>query len=232
MNAYPEDPSCCEAMEERLTELSLGILTGRERAEVLSHVESCSWCSTELERLSLVADSLMQLAPGAEPPLGFELRLAQKLGSQAATPRELTPHPSRPVWRTRLLAAAAVIAIGIGFGIGTLTAGGSAGNTGLAATGNLTSAVLRSQGHDVGQVMVSAGAPAWMFMSFDGGNWSGRATCTVTLASGRTETIGVFRLAGGYGAWGAPLSTAAGKVRSAQLVAADGTILASAHLRA
>jgi hypothetical protein len=69
-------------------------------------------------------------------------------------------------------------------------------------------------------------------MTIDGGAWSGTVTCEVTLAGGRVETIGVFRLSGGYGAWGAPLTSPAGTMRSARLIAPNGAVLASAQLSA
>jgi hypothetical protein len=68
-----------------------------------------------------------------------------------------------------------------------------------------------------------------MFLSIDADGWSGRVTCEVTLAGGTIDKVGVFRLAGSYGAWGAPLSASASAVRSARLVAADGAVLASAR---
>ena len=48
----------CEAYGEELAELALGVLTGRDRARVLSHVESCQRCAEELEMLSRTADSV------------------------------------------------------------------------------------------------------------------------------------------------------------------------------
>ena len=57
-----------------------GVLTGRERARVLSHVESCPRCAEELEVLSRTADSVVQAAPEMEPPLGFEVRLFERMG--------------------------------------------------------------------------------------------------------------------------------------------------------
>ena len=64
----------CEQYSNDLAELALGVLTGRERAQVLAHVESCPRCADELEHLSRVADTVVQSAPEMEPPLGFEVR--------------------------------------------------------------------------------------------------------------------------------------------------------------
>ena len=223
MSRYIDDPTHCEPFQEDLTEFALGILSGRRRSEVLIHVESCPQCSFELEQLSLVADTVVQLTPEVEPPLGFESRLAQRLHAGVAARR---PDHYR---RTGLFAMAAAIFLVLGVGIGALASGGSS-HPGPSAQDHLTSASLTARGHVVGEVFVSAGKPSWMFMTIDDGAWFGAVTCELILAGGRVEKIGQFTLTGGYGAWGAPFSSAAGQVRDARLIAADGTILATAHL--
>ena len=62
------------------------MLTGRERSRVLSHVESCPRCAEELEILSRTADSVLQAAPDMEPPLGFEVRLFERMGVTDVVP--------------------------------------------------------------------------------------------------------------------------------------------------
>lgn len=214
----------CEVFQDELAELALGTLSGRDRSETLGHVASCSRCAAELERLSLVADQLLQLAPEMEPPLGFELRLAEKLQVSAKA------RPARRFSRTSVLAAAAAFLVVLGGGLGLLVAPGGGNNQGQVATAGLTAANLTSHGDVLGRVVVSAGRPAWMFVTISGANWSGKVTCDVTLTGGRTETIGVFRFSRSYGAWDAPLRSPANEVRSARLVAANGTVLASAEL--
>jgi hypothetical protein len=81
---------------------------------VLEHVESCERCSAELERLSLVADALLGLAPEVEPPVGFELRLAERLQSSAGPRHGHAPNHRR----AGLLAIAAVVLAILGFGLG------------------------------------------------------------------------------------------------------------------
>jgi len=83
MSGYVEGPRQCEAVQDELAELALGAVSGRRRAELLEHTGSCPRCLAELERLSIVADTLLQLAPRAEPPLGFEMRLVQRLQASA-----------------------------------------------------------------------------------------------------------------------------------------------------
>jgi hypothetical protein len=226
MSGAFDDPRDCEAFENDLAELALGILSGRDRIAVLEHVESCERCSAELERLSLVADALLSLAPEVEPPVGFELRLAERLQSPAGPRRGHLPRHRRAV----VLAVAAVVLAILGFGLGAFVGPPSMNVRSPSVQANLTSAKLSSHGHVMGEVMVSSGTPAWMFMTVDAGAWSSEVTCEVTLASGKVVTIGVFKLSNGYGAWGAPLPAAAHEVRSARLVSPDGSVLASAQL--
>lgn len=225
MSSHVHDPKVCEAFHADLAETALGVVSGRRRSEVLRHVETCPTCSVELEELVIVADTLLPLAGESEPPVGFELRLAQRLQADASqrSPRRLR--------RTGVLLAAAAVTAALGFGIGALaTSGSSAGPS--EAMANITSASLSSRGHVVGEFLVSAGKPAWMFMTVDSGSWSGVVTCQVILTGGRVETVGQFTLSGGYGSWGAALTSAAGQVRGARLVGADGTVFASARIPA
>jgi hypothetical protein len=229
MSAHETDPRQCDLMQDDLVELALGSLDGRSRSEVLEHVGSCPRCRATLEQLSGVTDTLLQLAPEAEPPLGFELRLVEKLRAAEAD-RPLATERARQRWFRRagpLVAAAAVVLL-LGVGLGSLVTSRGNNNQVQSAPG-VTTAALTSHGHVLGQVMTSPGNPAWMFMTVDEDVWSGKVTCEVTLAGGKTETVGVFTLSGGYGAWGAPLTSPASDVRSARLVAADGTIVASAQ---
>lgn len=223
MSGYADDPRECAATQDELAEFALGIVSGRRRSMVLDHVESCPRCSVELDRLSILADILVQLIPEIEPPLGFELRLAERLREGATAGR-------RPRFRrvAQFAAAAAAVAV-LGFGVVASTSA-ARDHPSPAASVNVTSASLVSHGHVLGEVMLSPGRPAWLFMTIDEAASSGKVTCEVTLASGEVEKIGVFELSGGYGAWGAPLTSPAGEVRSARLLAPDGRVVASAHL--
>ena len=221
MSGYIEEPTDCAAVRDDLGELALGLLSGRSRARALSHVASCAHCSAELEQLSTVADALLLLAPEIEPPVGFELRLAERLGEE----RVRRPRRAR---RVGAFAAAAVAAALLGFGVGSFVR--PAPPPGSVTATNLASANLTSHGHVVGELLVSAGHPGWLFMSIESRAWSGTVTCEVTLSNGVVERIGLFHLSNGYGSWGAPLRAPAAEVRSARLVAPDGSLLASANL--
>src|SRR5918992_5949383 len=62
----------CEEARELAAEMALGTLAGDERAQLITHIASCSACRSTVEELSRVADALLLLAPEHEPPGGFE----------------------------------------------------------------------------------------------------------------------------------------------------------------
>jgi len=225
MSGDVEHPAQCEEIADELTELALGTLSGRRRSDVLDHVGSCQQCRDELEKLSTVVESLQQLAPEVQAPLGFELRLAERLQGDAT-------HRLRRRRRIGVLSAVAVLLGMLVFGLGVLVAAGSRNDKRQSAGSEAVTADFTSQGEVVGRLFVAAGSPGWVFVTIDGGRWHGTVTCDLTFDGGQVETVGVFKLAGEYGAWAAPLPPAAGQVRSAQLIASNGTVVASAQLDA
>jgi hypothetical protein len=225
MSGDVEQPAQCQLIADDLTELAFGTLSGRRRSEVLDHVGSCQPCHAELEQLSVVVEALQQLAPRMQPPLGFELRLAERLQATA------TPRPRR-FRRVGALSAVAVVVVMLAFGLGALV-GPEAGNDKDQSAGtNLVTANFVSRGQVLGELQISAGSPAWMLVTIHDGGWQGTVTCDVTFSGGQVETIGKFKLSGEYGVWAAPLPSTAGQVRSAQLIASNGAIVASAQLGA
>jgi hypothetical protein len=215
----------CYEIDDDLPDLALGTLSGRRRAEVLGHVGSCARCSSELQALSTISDLLLLLAPAAEPPVGFELRLADKLRAGASPP------PARRLLQRigSLAAAAAVVAV-LGAGVGIWASAGHRSAPDQTAAADLASAQLQHNGSAVGQVMISAGRPAWMFVTVYDLESTGNVRCAITLADGAVDTVGVFKLSSGYGAWGTALP--AGQVRSVRLVSSAGVTLASARISA
>lgn len=217
-------PSCAECAED-LASVALGIVSGRRREEVLAHVEGCPTCAAELEGLSVVADNLLALAPEIEPPWGFESRLARRLRTDALARRHA------PRRRVLVAALAAIVLLALGIGAGALATRGGAPAT-PSATSRPVEARLTSGRQVVGDVIVSSGSRPWVVMTIDSGPWSGSVTCEVVLAGGKVLTMGTFRLADGYGAWGYPLSAPRDEVRGARLVSSRGVVLARAAFRA
>ena len=124
----PKNNVGCARYRDDLAELALGVLTGRDRARALSHVDECPRCAEELEQLSRIADTVLQVAPEVEPPIGFESRLFERMGvsDSARRPRRLRVVSSlgsmRPRhWVPAAVAAAAALAA-LGFGLSTTSA--------------------------------------------------------------------------------------------------------------
>ena len=248
----------CGRYADDLAELALGIATGRERAEALAHLQRCSSCYAEMEQLSLAADSMLEVVPGVEPPLGFEVRLAERLGAgrdaRQLTSRQLlsrqgTGRQGRTRWFALASAClAAIVVLGAGAGIGWLVRGGQPPAVARAAFGTgpggrASTRSLDAGGRVLGYVTVYWGAtsghwgatsgrtssnPSWLFMSLEAGSWSGEATCEVDLVDGAKVLLGTFWLDHGYGAWGVTLPSGTGSIRSASVVSAKG-VLASAE---
>ena len=100
MSGDGEGSAQCAAIADDLPELAFGTLSGRRRSEVLRHAGSCPRCYAELGQLASVAEALQQLAPQMQPPLGFELRLAERLrrsGRDRARRDAPAPQPSTRV---------------------------------------------------------------------------------------------------------------------------------------
>ncbi len=225
MSGDVEHPAQCEVIAAELSELALGTLSGRSRSDVLDHVGSCQPCRAELEQLSIVVDALQQLAPRVQPPLGFELRLAERLQVNAS------PRPRR-YRRIGALSAVAAVLVMLAFSLGAIVDRGVGNGKGQSAGAKLVTADFTSDGQVLGQLQIAAGSPPWMLVTIHGGEWRGTVTCDVTLSGGQVKTVGVFELSGEYGAWAAPLPSTPGEVRSAQLIASDGTVLATAQVGA
>jgi hypothetical protein len=214
----------CAQFEDDLAELALGILTGRGRAATLAHVETCVRCADELDLLARAADAVVATASATEPPVGFEVRLFNRMGLDAATPRRRAV-----ATRWTLAAAAAVIALGLGLGLGL--GGGSGNPSPTEAAGHpFASADLVEHGSTVGHVFLYGGQKPWMFMNLADSGARGTVTCVVITADGRRHVVGTFAAASGYGAWGAPLHVAPSAVRRAEVLSASGTVIATAPL--
>ena len=77
------DDMSCDEFAEVAAELALGVLTGRERARALAHLDGCESCREQVRELSMAGDELLALLPPAEPPAGFESRVLDRLGLSA-----------------------------------------------------------------------------------------------------------------------------------------------------
>jgi hypothetical protein len=233
----------CAGFADVAAELALGVLTGRERAEALAHLECCAACQESVRQLTVAGEQLLQLLPAVEPPPGFETRVLERLGPAAQSPgpgpgtrmglsggrhrlvRE--PGEGHPGLGRRVLAAAAV----------TLAVAAAAlGGWGLGAAGaspagsSLSAAVFLSAGRQtVGTIYFYGGSRQWLSMSVDLRSGTGTVICQLVSRDGNVTTLGSFWLDAGYGTWGSPGPVNHGPFTGARLVSTDGTILATAR---
>jgi len=213
----------CDAYGDDLAELALGALTGRPRAQALSHVESCPHCAEELEQLSRVADAIVQVAPEVEPPVGFEVRLFDRMG---VSDRRRRFRPSR--WVPAAVAvAAAALALGLGL---SLPSSGPTTATAQAHHGRTISGDLVEDGATVGHVVAVGGTQPWMSMTLADSSARGTVDCIVVTTDGMTHHVGTFVARAGYGAWIAPLHVKPADIRAAEVVSPSGTVIATASL--
>jgi hypothetical protein len=256
----------CAGLAEVAAELALGVLTGRERAQAIAHLDRCDTCREDVRQLMATSDGLLALLPESEPPAGFETRVLDRMGLSVAAaegnaaaeakarvrrlwrsrPRRAPGAPRTPrtprapgAWGPRRLVASAVVAVAVVIGAGVAgwgIRGAIAPHPGSSATAQAqlnSASLLTASGQNVGQVFISKasknqGSQQWMYMAVDLPNGDGTVTCQVVGANGKVTTVGSFRLTDGYGAWFSTGSWGGGTVHTARVLAASGTVLATA----
>ena len=233
----------CDEFADMAAELALGVLTGRERAEAIAHLDGCEACREHVRQLTVTSEELLGLLPASEPSAGFETRVMDRLGMAAPRPGLVARlrragrarRAGRPVNRTRrMLAVAAVTLAMVVSGLGGWGLRGAIVST---ATGSpvgspLSTVSLVSASHQtVGKIFVYSGTPQWlsMWVDVDSGG-TGTVTCELVGRGGQVVTLGKFRLNGGYGIWASPPPLVRGPFTGARLVSADGTVLATASI--
>ncbi len=145
----------CGGNETLATELALGILTGRERAQAFDHLQVCPACRTRVAELGEVVDLLQLVAPEAEPPMGFESGVLRRI---APAPR------SRRPWQYIVAAAAAAVLLVVGAGLGHWAS--------RQPDALDEAAMVSTAGERVGRVWRYDGDQSWLFVSIPG--WSSR----------------------------------------------------------
>jgi hypothetical protein len=250
----------CAGFGDVAAELALGVLTGRERAEALAHIDHCEACREHVRQLTMTGEGLLELLPSREPPAGFETRVMERLGLAVPDRRtvgrigpisrfsrlagRLRGRPERQpderetvrpsgLWLAsgprRLVAAAAVALALVAAGLGGWGLHG-APSPATASSPLSSASLLSARHHTVGQIFYYDGTPSWIYMSVTMDAGSGRVICQLESADGHVTTVGSFRLKDGYGSWGSPVTASAGEPVGARLLAADGTVLATATL--
>jgi Putative zinc-finger len=203
----------CTQVGDAAAEYALNILEPADRAAVAAHLIRCPACREEVAGMQLAADRLLDLVPGTEPPVGFEQRVLDRVGTGVG--------PIRRRLRVILTAAAAALIIAAtAVGIGTAT--GSHGKAVLAE------AELQQGSKEVGEVYLYPGRPDWIVMTVHDEAGPDRVTCMVADHQGAVSRLGTFLLTKGHGSWGAEYP-AGNDVSAVYLLDSSGAVVATAH---
>ncbi len=208
----------CGRFRELAPEIALGLVAGHERAAALAHLERCPACRLHTARLGAVHDRLRALIPAAEPPLGFEQRVLERLG--------VTRPQRRPIWTSRgirLAAAAAVVAAA--FAGGWVTESAQQSPTPPPAPA-LASPLVAGSRH-VGDVVVSLDRPDFLSVYLNVAR-PGRLTCELLHPDGSVAATETYDSAGGTGWWGIDRPT--GDITKIRVSDADGAVVATGGL--
>jgi hypothetical protein len=237
----------CARADDAAAEFALGVLPGRDRAQLIAHVEECAGCRARLADLADLADNLIALVPAAEPPPCFETRVLAAVGAlPAAAPRRRR----WPRTVSRALAAvvlAAVVAMGGWSARGIIaptptepattqrpaaddpdSTTGDAAPTVTAGPRTVQFASLTNHGTRIGQVYAYPGPPSWIYMAVDTHSGDTTVSCQLLYRDGPPIPLGTFQLSEGYAAWGSPVPPERSHPDGAQLVDDHGVVLATA----
>ena len=214
MTSKPE----CADVRLLLPELALGTLTGHDRGRALEHLVGCLDCRRELKSLSEVADEMLMLVPPAEPPMGFESRVLERVG----VTRRARLRSSR--WVT-VAAVALVAALGGGAAVYAVGAtdrelAGSYRRTLAVADGEYFAArpLENGEGSEAGHVFGYQGSPSWVFCVVRAGSAEGTYDIEITASGGDTWSAGEMQMEGGKGTWAQPLGVDLHDVQRLRLI--------------
>jgi hypothetical protein len=224
----------CERLRGLGAEIALGIADGEDRAWALEHLADCPECRARIERLAALADELLLIAPAAEPPAGFEARVADSIES----PREAQGGRRRRLRRlalpaTAALAAAACAAAAVWFALGD--------DRDLAQSYRETLAVANGQyfdaapielpgGEQVGYVYGYQGRTSWVLAVVYDGIAAGRYQLELVTDDGRKLPLRSLEVAGGHGSTGGATPVAYDRLAQVRLLDPAGREIADSDL--
>lgn len=219
--------AACDEVQGGLTELALGIADGEERAQVLEHVSDCTDCRQDLERQSAVADELLLLAPGQEPPIGFELEVLRSIQPE--------PRRGRSIFKWIVPATAVLAAVLVTAGALSLATrddrrlADQYRATLAEANGRYFDAVRLQDaaGRDGGVLFTYRGSPSWILVTVPSPRDAAVARAEVVDRTGKRIPIGSFRLVDGV--WGGALPIDLANVAALHLLGRDGRTELSAR---
>jgi Putative zinc-finger len=236
-----EHDSCVD-IADSLAELAAGAASGPDRARVLRHVAACPKCRQELAELSRIAEDLLLLAPGREPPAGFEGAVLARFADTADESREAAAAAAQPVrsrsWRRRaglvgaIAASAAVVAAAAGTAVWQATEddrtfGQRYRETLAVADGTYFTAktMVNAAGVDVGHVFAYQGDPTWLMVTVEDAPSDGPYAVTVVTNGGRSIDLGECVVVDGACSTGSTIDVDVPDVRQVRVEAEGGPSL-------
>lgn len=212
----------CERLHELAAEVALGIADGEDRAWALEHAADCPECRARLERLSALADELLLLAPGAEPPAGFESRVTAGIGAprgRAGLARRIA------VPLAAALAAAALAAWGVWLALSDDRSLADSYRATLAVANGeyFEAAPMRAPGgQQIGYVYGYQGRSSWTLALVYDGLADGDYRIQLITADGRRLPLRTLRISDGHGSEGAVTPVAYDRLTELRLLDSRG----------
>ncbi|HEX6238108.1 MAG TPA: hypothetical protein VFZ68_12995 [Acidimicrobiales bacterium] len=226
----------CPELREVAPDMALGLLTGKERARALAHLERCESCRIEVASLAGAADELLLAAPEANPPAGFDIRVLARLADERASggAHRGGPVPPSGPRRFRQRAVAAGLAVAAAAAAALLVAGlvvTFAGGDDLAvATGDM----VTGRGRVVGDVtasgdpaVVTVSVPAWGDMVERWGEEAGTYSIVVEAEDGSRTRKPILS---DDGAWTVPVDAGADDLVTVSVLDDEGRVWCSGRL--
>lgn len=180
----------CEDLRELAPEIALGIADGEQRETAMRHLAGCDDCRHLLEEMSEVNDELLTVAPVAEPPVGFESRVIERLGLSRKPRRRRAVFVMR---RLAIPAAAAALTAGalVGYYHDDHVTASQYKDTLAAAGGSdfIAKPILDPAGQRAGTAFGYEGKPSWVMINVDPAYRDQVKSCELLTKDGRHMTL-------------------------------------------
>lgn len=205
----------CAELENLAAELAVGAVSGTERARALDHLAGCRGCRDLVDQLARVADSLLLLAPVAEPPPRFESGVLSRMGVPTARRKWLS--------RSRRAAVAAMVAA-----VAALSGAGAAWQMGGdgGPTGLRTALVRDDQDRWTCRAVIYGENPTWLVVSLDRVDGLNAAFSVEALRTDGSSPVplGTFVLQDGHGTLASTVDLPADDLHSVRILDAGGRV--------
>lgn len=212
-------PRDCDDFMADATELALGHVDEPRRGDLLHHASDCAGCGRYLAELVVVTDRLLELAPEADPPPGFEARAVAGMGPNGARRRAPRLAVAAGTAAALVLVVAVAWSTWVGDGVDS------------SPTDPVAAAVVGRGGDTIGSVQVQRTPTTRLIVALDGpGGWTGVWTCQVRLDDDWIDVGSWTADEATYGVWAARLPPEVVEPTAMRIVGDRGGVIATADL--